>query len=356
MTPNTIIDNMKVRIANVCESKTVCYILYSEIETPNDTSKWNSDYFFDLEHHFSQANWTPVTYSASFELPCLYIVETHGADISNLLWELRAKANSNSVISLWHFDNHIAYFNNYKSAISCDLNFLTHNIGVPGYLTNPYSAVASHIPPCTLQFSKNMIVEERYKRNSTSRVNKALFNYFDYPESPRASIIKNLEASISDVAEFFITSTSNRGRYWDKSIAERYDEWANHKCTVILPLVEDLSTRVFDALATGLIPIIPENIRDLESAISVEDQQRLGIVRIKDLSPEHVRAGIATAISNFDQMGDEGITARTDFVINTALITHRVHAMVLELEKIQAGEKQFVFGRGNNGIGIYLTA
>jgi hypothetical protein len=356
MTPDIVISSIKERLSIVCKEKNLCYALYSEINTENDTAiKNNSDYFTDLKNLFSNSTWNPVTYKDSFEKPCFYIIETHGADISDLLWELRIRANKDSIISLWHYDNHIAYFNNYKSAISCDLNFLTHNIGVPGYLTSAYSVSAAHIPQCTLQFSKQMILNERTKRKASSRVNSALLNYFDYPESPRASIIKLLESTISDVASFSITSPTNRDRYWGKSISERYDEWANHKCTVILPLIEDLSTRVFDALATGLIPIIPENVRDLESAITVEDQQKLGIVRIKDASPENVRAGIALAIKKFDEMGDDGIMLRTNFIINTALISHRVLSMALEIESINNGNKQFVFGRGANGIGIYLT-
>jgi hypothetical protein len=346
----------KIDLFSKPENNLFCYILYKEIEVTEATSAENNeDYFADIKYEFLNTRWSPIKYSESFNEPCFYIIESHGSDISQLILRLESIAHKDSIISLWHFDNHIAYFENFKSAISSDINFITHNSGVPGYLTNSHSLIAEHIPACTLQFSKASIITGRNANLAHERVSKALFNYVDYPNSPRAWILEELQKEVSDIADFLIMPSSDRSRYWKKPLEERYAEWAQYKCTVIVPLVEDLSTRVFDSLATGLIPIIPKNVRDIDSAIHPEVQEQLGIVIIDDLSPENVRNGIEKAILNFNKMGVDGIVKRTDYVINNALISHRVKSMTSFIDRVACDNITITYGSGPSGIGIYAT-
>ena len=346
----------KINLFSKPENNFFCYILYKEIENAEATAKENNkDYFTDIQYEFLNSKWTPIKYVDSLNVPCFYIIESHGSDISQLILQLESIAHKDSIISLWHFDNHIAYFDNYKSAISSDINFITHNSGVPGYLTNSHSLIAEHVPACTLQFSKESITNGRVASLANERFNKALFNYVDYSNSPRASLLNNLQNQLSDIADFLIMPSSDRTRYWNKSLEERYAEWSQYKCTVIVPLVEDLSTRVFDSLATGLIPIIPKNIRDLNSAINPEIQEELGIVIIDDLSPENVRDGIEKAISRFNTMGTDGITKRTNYVIENGLISHRIKSMTSFIDKVVSEDLIITYGSGHNGIGIYTT-
>lgn len=358
MRSNYIVTNLKRRIDLLSKSNSgnFCYLLYKEIETPGATSTENNpEYFFDIQHQFQNSHWKPIKLNESFNEPCFYIVESHGSDISQQVLALESVAHPDSIISLWHFDNHIAYFENYKSAISCDINFITHNNGVPGYLTNPFSLIAKHIPACTLQFSHKSIDVGYKLSQKNERISKALFNYVDYPNSPRSSILSKLKESLEDVADFLIMPSSDRSRYWGKTQEERYQEWAQYKCTVILPLVEDLSTRVFDALATGLIPIVPKNIKDFSSVFNSELEDKLGIVRIDDLSPASVRLGIEKAISNFNLAGSIGILERINYVKKNALISHRIKDMTDFLDSVTSNDVNLIYGSGPNGIGIYTN-
>lgn len=315
---------------------------------------FNPEYFENISNLCSN-EWTQLYLSDSLDKPCIYIITAHGSDVSDSIWELRSKANIGSIFCLWHFDNHMAYFGNYKSAISADLNFLSHNLKVEPYLLNPISPLAGHIPACTAQFGPTELEVFHSTFLTHSRISKALFNYVIYDSAPRSQLIHNLSHQLSDIADFKLMPAADRTRYWDFTRADRYLEWASYKCSVIIPIVNDLSTRVFDCLATGVIPIVPNSIEDLDLVITRDEQISLGIVRIKDYNDTTIRDGINLAINIFDSKGTEGVIMRIQYVLNNATIGHRVKSLIDIIDDISNSKKLLRFGRGPNGIGAYIV-
>jgi hypothetical protein len=358
MWPTEYQEKLKIRIKNIFTSSTVknfCYVNPSFLEGNDKEGVFNTTYFSDINSIVTN-EWLQLELENSYELPCVYIVTAHGSDISNLIWSLRARAHPSSIYCLWHFDNHVAYLENYKSAIAVDFNFISHNTGVPGYLTNPISSIVEHVPACCVQFGLDEIKENITKNPYYTRSSKALFNYIIYDSAPRTSIIMQLKENIRDIADFKLMHSSDRTRYWSMDKKERILEWTSYKCSVIVPLVQDLSTRVFDALATGQIPIIPEEILDLDTIITNEIQAALGIVRIKNLSAASVRAGISEAIEIFDQQGLEGTVNRAEYILSNGTTGHRISSILASLTKIATNQKELIFGQGANGCGIYVNS
>jgi L-rhamnose mutarotase len=222
-------------------------------------------------------------------------------------------------------------------------------------LTNPVSAVADHVPLCCAQFGADEIRREIASDLHTTRSNKGLFNYVVYENAPRAHMMREWERELGDLAEFKLMPSNDRTRYWDLSRHERFQEWSSYKCSIIVPLVKDLSTRVFDALAAGQIPIVPEEIQDLDSVCSRELQAQLGIVRIPALTAHDLSIGIQQAVGNFDALGTSGIIARSEYVVKHGLLGHRLLHMLQTLTTIANGSSSLVFGHGPNGIGCYLN-
>jgi hypothetical protein len=249
----------------------------------------------------------------------------------------------------------VGYEGNYRSALACDFNFISHNAGVPGYLYNPVSPLVGHIPACTTQFGLNEIITERKLSLQQERIAKGLFNYVTYEQAPRTTVIAQLSHDLPDVADFKLMPSGERTRYWQMSRSKRFMEWAAYKCSVIVPLNKDLSTRVFDALATGQIPVVPEEVQDLDMLLPRATQLAMGIVRIPDLSSAHVRAGIAQAIQNFDAAGPEGVVARSDYVLQQGHLVHRVQSILDACAHIASGHITLSFGRGQQGIAAYAT-
>jgi hypothetical protein len=336
------------------ENRNYCYLNPTVLSGESSDGVFNPTYFDDVSS-IVKNNWTQLKLEDSYHYPCVYIITAHGSDISSLIWDLRAIAHQKSVFCLWHFDNHVAYFDNYKAAISCDFNFISHNAGVPGYLTNSASCVVAHIPLCCVQFGINEIKEYALNASKKERISKGLFNYITYENAPRTSLIRQLSQELGDLGEFKLMPSEDRSRYWSMSREERVCEWGDYKCSVIIPLVEDLSTRVFDALATGQIPIIPESVLDLDSAIPIDTQRSLGIVKIKDLSTENVTDGIKKAINNFDQAGPSGVIDRIEYFLNNATAGHRLALILNSIESIGSDNEKIIFGRGPNGTGLYIS-
>ncbi len=130
-------------------------------------------------------------------------------------------------------------------------------------------------------------------------------------------------------ADVFLMPPEDRSRYSQKSKVEKFQEWNAYKTTLILPVDQDLSTRVFDAILAGQVPIIPEMVLDLDKAIPPEMQQKLGIVRIpNDFSILALRRAWRQAIHNFDQAGVSGIMFRQHYILHNHMLRHRVYAML----------------------------
>lgn len=345
------------KIKRLCAlpERTYCYLHSTILHENLPKSLSQNPYAFEDTNRIVGNGWQQVEIQNSYQTPCFYVITAHGSDNSQLLWELKTKAHPDSVFSLWYWDNHVAYNDNYKVALATDLNFISHNLGVPGYLTNPVSAVADHVPLCCAQFGADEIRQEIASELHTPRSNRGLFNYVVYENAPRAHMMREWERELGDLAEFKLMPSNDRTRYWDLSRYERFQEWSSYKCSIIVPLVKDLSTRVFDALAAGQIPIVPEEIQDLDSVCSRELQSQLGIVRIPALTAHDLSIGIQQAVANFDKLGANGIIARSEYVVQQGLLGHRLLHMLQTLTAIANGTSNLVFGHGPNGIGCYLN-
>lgn len=261
----------------------------------------------------------------------LLILPAHGSDVSQRIIDLRLK-NPNMLIALWLWDNHLAQVNNLKSVWMSDIYFPSH-LSEADYLLNVQAPFGLHVPACTAQWSIAEASECMKEFISLPRSNELLLNYVDYKFAWRSEVLARLRAELPGVAALVMPS-NDRGRYFAKSGRERLLEWASHKSTVILPVMRDLSTRFFDSLLAGLVPIVPRLVADFDQVIPPEDQQRLGIVRVDDLETATVAKAVEVANALFDAMGEEGVQRRVDYVLGRHMFSHRIHSL---LTAIRAG-------------------
>ncbi|MBF0269480.1 MAG: hypothetical protein HQL44_12905 [Alphaproteobacteria bacterium] len=115
--------------------------------------------------------------------------------------------------------------------------------------------------------------------------------------------------------------------FFSMSARERYDEWRGYKVSLAAAINQDIPIRIFDALATGQIPIIPDSIVNLNWIISVEDQQRLGIERYHFEDPDSAISAWRRALTNFDRLGEQGIQTRIEYFLKN-------HSLIQRVEKI----------------------
>lgn len=280
------------------------------------------------------------------------ILTAHGSDLSVPIWNLRRKLPRESIIAVWFWDNHLAQLDNLKTALAADFVFPSHAY-VAHYLFNPVSVVAGSSAACCAQWTADEAREILASCAGAPRVHKALVNYVDYEFSWRSALLHELAARCGN-AHVLLMPAGDRSRYFRKTRRERLLEWLRYKATVILPVDKDLSTRVFDALLAGQVPVVPSIIRDFDRVIAPPVQRELGIVRVDELSLSALRPAIDEALRRFDQSGSEGVARRQQFALGKHMLPNRV-AEMMETLALVARREVIVPDVRNPGFGLYLA-
>jgi hypothetical protein len=98
-----------------------------------------------------------------------------------------------------------------------------------------------------------------------------------------------------------------------RTTEDRLQEWCAHKTHWIVPVLNDVPIRIFDALITGGIPIVPESLRFLPP---ITDIPRDAIVFYGPQDIIEPEAVVRRANELFDQGGTAKIAERHAFALN----------------------------------------
>jgi hypothetical protein len=210
-----------------------------------------------------------------------------------------------------------------RTAVAADLIFASHAYAVNS-IVNPLSALAGHVPACSAQWPLAMANALYREFEQLPRSNQLLVNYVDYDSSWRSPLLRSLGPAMPE-ADVMLMTPDNRSRYFGKPPAERMREWMGYKAALILPADRDVSTRVFDGLLAGQVLVMPrDDMPDLGQILNPGDEERLGIVRLPNLTIPALRQGAGLAVSRFDQGGIAAARARHEWVMKSHMLVHRV--------------------------------
>lgn len=318
-------------------------------------SRYFSDGLYDELSRFSPDPFVSIP-ADSDELPAADVVifTTTGRDAdAERLWRAREQLGDQSLLALWFWDNHVAILGNLNASFAADISFVSHAFAAD-YLYGPVSILSQHIPACSAQWTHEEADAIFSSHQLEPRLDQLLLNYVDYgggyPERQR--ILSALTSSLED-ADVLLMPKDDRTRYFSMSREQRFLEWMRYKATVIVPVNQDLSTRVFDALLAGLILIVPQSIRDFDLVIPPDVQALLGIVRVPDLELETVRQSMHMAFRRFDEMGLEGARFRHRYVLENHMLINRVTAMLEMVWRLGTGQLRVEFANGESGFALY---
>ena len=222
---------------------------------------------FAFVPHDRVSNWEEID---------VLILIAHGSDVSSRVFEYRNR-NPNLLVLIWLWDNHVAQINNLRTVMAGDIYFPSHAYA-SGYLPNLLAPFGSHVPLCVAQWDPSEAALFLADSSGIPRSNQLLLNYVDYKFSWRTTLLEQIRNHLPE-ANNLLMPPEDRGRYFKKTKRERYFEWAEHKCTLILPVDQDLSTRVFDALVAGLVLVVPRSIPDFDRIIPRADQEKTELLK-----------------------------------------------------------------------------
>ncbi len=110
-----------------------------------------------------------------------------------------------------------------------------------------------------------------------------------------------------------------------RSPEERLKEWYSHKIHWIVPVLNDVPIRIFDALVTGGIPIVPESLRFLPPISGINREHILFYGPNDIINPQQL---VAEANALFDRGGRDQMAERHRFALQSHHGDTRVRQML----------------------------
>ncbi len=173
---------------------------------------------------------------------------------------------------------------------------------------NPH--VVGGIPIGSTQWSREFLSQKFGGPISIERSNTAFGNHSFYPDFMyRNQLVTTFSAHSTDIRLQVSTDTNN---FLKKSPEDRWQEWASHKLNLIAPLSQDLPNRIFDALITGGLPLVPSGLRSHLLALGIPEEHFL------PYSPSDIAdppTFLKKALRHFDNTGAEGCLRRALFAL-----------------------------------------
>jgi hypothetical protein len=172
-------------------------------------------------------------------------------NIQSLINFLRFGLTTNAPIILWDWDNHHHLFISTILSLASDVYFYSHTSNE--YEITNFCDYSFHLPVASFQWEKQFLEENFSLVARKQRSNETLGNFVNYALfQTRNRTIERLAQQIKGVG--FVDS----GKYFEMSAIERFEHWTGHKTHFVIPTLDDVPIRIFDALVSGGVVILPQ--------------------------------------------------------------------------------------------------
>jgi hypothetical protein len=208
--------------------------------------------------------------------------------------------------AVWLWDNHHHHILNLRTAVLADIVFLSH-WHRRHYLNHPLVLPGPHIALHSRQWSPALI-DRLYPEGLPAERQDGLFGGFGrYQWVPqRNEFIEQLAAQTSRHA----LTLGDVEAYLRLPAPERLRRWVEHKVQLVVPIEGDVSNRVFEALMTGQIPLVPTDVVDLDRVVAPDLQAALPILRYQPYSVAGAQVVWREGVRRFDAEGTAGVARR----------------------------------------------
>lgn len=236
----------------------------------------------------------------------IIIIGCHNSSEDRLFFELRRRAGA-SLFMAWLWDNHHHHVNNLRTAISADVVLVSHWFDRFAMMSQA-TVLGPHLPLPTRQWSGPGIASVYPASLPVQRRDELFGGFGMYSFTPeRMAFLNGCQSTLPSHA---ISMVRNIKDYFDRPYEDRLREWAAHKVHLIVPVNRDVSTRLFEALAVGQIPIVSDDMPDLDLVVTPDIQARLPVLRFSPNSVESALGAYREALRRFDAEGSDGIERR----------------------------------------------
>lgn len=258
-----------------------------------------------------------------------------------------------SVIVGWGWDNHHSRKRNLQIAPMTDLFLPAHSYCAP-YLMSPHSILGGHMPLGTYQWSRKTSAALFDRHRDRLRDDALHGGYVAWNiAQKRADFVRDMIEGLSGHA-LRLLGAGGRSRYFGWGPEERWLDWAAHKAGLILPFQKDLSTRFFDSLLTGQVPIVPVWCEDFDKVIDDATAKALPVVRLVEENVAAVQQAWAEAIARYDADGAAGAERRHRYALDNHHLIHRLAPICRQVRALAARDARIEMKTGMGAVGPVL--
>lgn len=229
-----------------------------------------------------------------------------------------------TIFAGWDWDNHHWIQRSVFMAAHTDFYAPAHHENL--YLLSRYNQNLIGPVYCgTQQWSREFLSSHLPEMIRTERSGLPLGKHVPYLAFPyRLRILQTLNPKIPTVG------FTEQG-FYHRTPLDRLNEWMSHKAHWIVPVLNDVPIRLFDALVTGGIPIVPDSLRFMYPVCNIPRDKIVFYGPEDILSPDSV---VREAVSLFDSHSSLGIVDRHHFGLNHHHASSRLeHILKSVLEK-----------------------
>ncbi len=216
---------------------------------------------------------------------------------------------------VWDWDNHHWLDLSTFAAAHCDVYAPAHHENL--YLLTRYNWLTAGPVYCsTVQWSRKLLTESLSDMLIAQRSDQPLGMHIPYVQFKfRMQVISTLNQRYPGVG------FSSPG-FHVRTAEDRLKEWYSHQMHWIAPVLNDVPIRIFDALITGGIPIVPSSMQLLQPVSQIPRNHIVFYSPTDIVNPETV---VFAAKEKFELSGSDGIAERHRY----ALEHHHGHVSVL---------------------------
>jgi len=295
-----------------------------------------------IMHNFDTDDWTlsnRARLAESIADTDILILNTGGEDYTGLRGFL-SRQGFRGITCLWLHDNHVAHSANHQTVLEADVYFCSHHGAQhEDYLLNPVSLSAPVLPACYRNLPLDTVCGLMTRYADLPRLSRVVAPYFLYKHFKRTALLETLRCECPELVAFFTDENDRKEKYYDSiTDAEKASRWLFFKSSIVVPLHEDLSIRLFDGLIWGHTVLVPDPLPAFDHVFAADEAARLGIVRYDAAQgAAGVSKAAREAISLFDRDGQEGLWHRHGHVMANHLLGHRMKALLSFLSDFAAG-------------------
>jgi hypothetical protein len=212
----------------------------------------------------------------------------------------------NTLFVVWDFDNH--HWLSLSPALAAH-----SDVYVPAHMDNHYllskynSAVTDPVAAGVIQWTSSFLATNVGEILHSTRVSTSLGMHIPYSAfSYRSQVIVTLSQKIPSIG-------FSSHDFHERSDRDRFQEWHGFKSHWIVPVLNDIPIRIFDALVTGGIPIVPESLRFIHPISAIPREHIIFYDADDIMDPERL---IIIANKMFDVGGPGNIVQRHRFALD----------------------------------------